>query len=242
MKDEIGEGESRLRWGELVPGVLIRRYKRFLADVRLDHGPEVTAHCPNTGSMAACCEPGRPVYLSRRDDPKRKLKYTWEMIDMGSSLVGVDTGVPNRLVALSARTGRIAPLKGYDLVRPEVRVGEGVRLDLQLTAPDRPDCYVEIKNCTLVEDGLASFPDAVTERGRKHLVELAGLAEKGNRAVIFFLIQRMDARRFRPADQIDPEYGRVLRRVIRAGVEVMAYDVRLDLDGIALNGPVPTEW
>ena len=176
--------------------------------------------------------------LSRHNDPKRKYQYTWELIDMGDSLVGVNTGVPNKLVKLGAQHGVIAELAGYENVRPEIKINAHTRLDLLLTGPDRPDCYVEIKNCTLVENGRAEFPDAITTRGRKHLEELASLVASGNRGVIFFLVQRMDARVFGPADSIDPEYGKTLRRVVKKGVEILAYDVAIGEDRIDLRGPV----
>ena len=230
--------DGGLIWPELVKGELIKRYKRFMADVRLGDGSVVTAHCANTGSMKACSEPGRPVFLSRHDDPKRKLKFTWEIIDMPTSRVGVNTGVPNRLVKVAAEAGKIAPLAEYTNVRSEVKIGPGVRLDLVLEGDGLPSCFLEIKNCTLVEDGQACFPDAVTERGRKHLEELSQLVAAGRRGVIFFLIQRMDAEVFSPADHIDPEYGRVLRRVAAEGVELMAYDVDISLRRIDLRSPV----
>jgi len=231
------ENNGGLLWGPLVRGVLVKRYQRFLADVRLGNRRLVTAHCPNTGSMLSCSEPGRPVYLSPHNNPSRRLRYTWEMIEMPGSLVGVNTRTPNLLVKTAAGAGKIPALSGYDLIKTEVRTGDS-RLDLVLEGSDRRPCFVEIKNCTLVEEGTAFFPDAVTQRGRKHLANLAGLAENGRRAVIFFLIQRMDARLFRPADHIDPEYGRALRRAVRAGVEVMVYDVAISLKGIDIRGAV----
>ncbi len=238
MKEVNGGAEGTLAWPPLLGGTLVKRYKRFLADVRLRNNHVVTAHCPNSGSMLACSEPGRPVYLSRHNHPGRKLKYTWELIDMPTSLVGVNTLVPNRLVKKAVEAGVIDALTGYETVTPEVRVGEHSRLDLLLSAPERRPCYVEIKNCTLVNDGTASFPDAVTTRGQKHLAELAGLAAAKNRCVMFFLIQRMDAVLFQPADHIDPEYGKALRAVVKIGVEIMTWDVSIDLGGIALNRPV----
>ena len=228
-----------LKWPPLVAGKLVQRYQRFLADVRLKNGRVVTAHCPNTGSMTGCCEVGRPVYLSRHDNPRRKLKYTWELIDMPASLVGVNTLVPNRLVAFSVDAGQIPALEGYDQIQREVRIGSHTRIDLLLTAPDRRHCYVEIKNCTLVQNGVAMFPDAVTSRGQKHLQELEKRVAAGDRSVIFFFIQRQDAIRFRPADSIDPAYGRFLRRAVKKGVEVLAYDVAIDLHGIRLRKQVP---
>jgi len=224
-----------LPWPELFSGTLVKRYKRFLADVRLDDGSLVTAHCPNSGTMKACAEPGRPVYLSFHDNPKRKLKYTWEIIDMPDSLVGVNTMVPNRLVKQAIGDGLVRELKGYDRVVAEVKTGVGSRLDFLLEKDDGKNCFVEVKNCTLVEDGVARFPDAVTTRGRKHLVELQRLITEGNRGVMFFLVQRMDADAFSPADHIDPAYGQELRKAHRNGVEILVYDVSIDLKHIRLN-------
>jgi len=228
-----------LYWPDLTPGVLIKRYKRFLADVKLSSGRIVTAHCPNSGSMDACCAPGRTVYLSYHDSPKRKLKYTWEMIDMPTSLVGVNTLVPNRLVYLSLSSGLIPDFRTYQHIRREAKINRHTRLDLMLTGEKNSPCYVEIKNCTLVKDRVACFPDAVTVRGQKHLAELETLKKSGCRCVIFFLVQRMDADIFRPADHIDPAYGHALRQALECGVEIMIYDVRLDLKMIALNRKLP---
>jgi sugar fermentation stimulation protein A len=191
--------------------------------------------------MKGCCEPGRKVYLSRSDNPKRRLAYTWEMIKMPDSLVGVNTMVPNRLVAHSVLAGGIPSLTGYDVLRREVRCSDRSRLDIALEAEDGRSCFIDVKNCTLVEDGYAYFPDAVTTRGRKHLVELQEQVKSGNRGVIFFLIQRMDAKVFRPADQIDPEYGSELRNAIMNGVEILAYDVKITLQRIALNQALQVE-
>ena len=233
------ESDGSIPWPELIRGTLIRRYKRFLADVQLENGETVTAHCPNSGSMQACCQPGRPVYLSHHDNPKRKLKYTWELIHMPGSLVGVNTQIPNRLTARAIAAGDVPELADYRTVRREVRVGKHSRIDILLESPDRRPCYVEVKNCTLVIDGMAAFPDAVTVRGQKHLRELQQLVGDGFRCAMFFLVQRMDARRFAPADHIDPEYGRLLRQVARRGVEVLVYDVHIDLARIRLNAAVP---
>jgi len=218
---------------------LIRRYKRFLADVRLENGTTVTAHCPNSGSMLGCLLPGRPVYLSRSENPRRKLAYTWELIAMPDSLVGVNTQLPNRLAAHAIAAGDVAELRGYATVSREVRVGKNSRIDILLEAPRRRSCYVEVKNCTLVERGVARFPDAVTLRGRKHLMELRKLVADGCRCIMFFLVQRMDARRFAPADAIDPQYGASLRQAMRSGVEILVYDVRIDLAAIRLNAKLP---
>jgi len=222
----------------LISGRLVKRYKRFLADVVLSDGRTVTAHCPNSGRMIACSQPGRPVYLSFHDNPKRKLKYTWELIEMPTSLVGVNTLLPNRLVAQAIANGQVPKLAGYTEIQREVTVGGHSRLDIRLCSPEKGSCYVEVKNCTLVEEGVARFPDAVTARGRKHLVELTRLAGEGHRAVMFYLVQRMDAARFHPADDIDPGYGNELRRAYAAGVEIMVYGVQIDLNAIALNQPL----
>jgi sugar fermentation stimulation protein A len=223
----------------LLPGILIKRYKRFLADIRLDTGDMVTAHCPNSGSMTACCEPGRRVYVSAHNQPPRKLKYTWEIIDMPTSLVGINTLIPNRLVYQSLKAGLIPGFTDYDAVTQEVKVGDHSRLDIMMTRSHDETCYMEIKNCSLVQDGIAYFPDAVTERGRKHLILLQELADDGRRCVMFFLIQRMDAKIFKPADHIDPKYGKELRKAHAAGVEILVYDVNLDLQKISLRNSLP---
>ena len=244
-KEEIMGGKTteeagRLPWPKLLKGTLVKRYRRFLADVRLNNGHVVTAHCPNSGSMAECSEPGRPVYLSRHNAPERRTRYTWEMIDMPSSLVGVNTIVPNRLALASVAAGRVPELIGYDRIRAEVKYGRNSRIDL-LLEKDASRCFVEVKNCTLVTNGVACFPDAVTSRGLKHLMELQRQVRSGDRGVMFFLVQRMDARIFRPADHIDSAYGEELRKAVRNGVEVLVYDVTLDLRGIALRAALPFE-
>ena len=242
MKPSSSATVSRgLTWPELVPGTLLKRYKRFLADVKLDTGEIVTAHCPNTGSMKGCSEPGRTVYLSSHDNPKRKYKYTWELIIMSTSMVGVNTLVPNRLVFKSIDQKLIPELSEYNRIRREVKIGEHSRIDLMLTDGGAKRCYVEIKNCTLVDEGIARFPDAVTSRGLKHIIELENLAEAGHRCMMFYFIQRMDAQVFRPADNIDPAYGRRLRQAVEKGIEVLAYDVRIDLQGIELNKKIICE-
>jgi len=240
IKSKVNTNSKGLFWPELTPGTLVKRYKRFLADVRLNNGDLVTAHCANSGTMKECSEPGRPVYLSFHDNPKRKLKYTWEMIKMPTSLVGVNTMVPNRLVKKSIEEGLVEQLKGYENVKAEVKVSDRSRLDLLLTKGEEEKCFVEIKNCTLVQDEHAYFPDAVTTRGRKHLVELQKLVKEGNRGIIFFLVQRMDAKAFSSADHIDPEYGKELRKAQNNGVEIIVYDVVIDLKRIVLGKKIPT--
>lgn len=231
--------DGSLYWPKLYTGTLVRRYKRFLADVEMDSGIQVTAHCPNSGSMTGCSESGRPVHLSYHDNPKRKLRYTWELIDMPDSLVGVNTLVPNRLVSAAIRAGIVASLDHYETIKGEVKAGANSRLDLLLSNKETDQCFVEIKNCTLVTGGVACFPDAVTTRGRQHLIELQTLAAGGKRCVMFFLIQRMDADCFAPADHIDPAYGRELRKAVENGVEIMAYDVAIDFEKIRLRRPLP---
>jgi len=240
MKKNKGSTPSKgLVWPELIPGILVKRYKRFMADVKLADGEVVTAHCPNSGSMRECCEPGRPVYLSFHDNPKRKLKYTWELIEMPTSIVGINTLIPNRLVAESIEADLVSDLNGYDNIAREVKTSDNTRLDILLSSEDGNRCYVEIKNCTLVKEGVACFPDAVTSRGLKHLVELSSLVSKGFRCVIFYVIQRMDANIFQPADHIDPAYGRELRQVLKHGVEIIVYDTQIDLKTIRLNRKIP---
>jgi sugar fermentation stimulation protein A len=240
MSPSLSAKASRgLTWPELIPGTLLKRYKRFLADVKLETGEIVTAHCPNTGSMKGCCEPGRQVYLSTHNNPKRKYKYTWELIAMPTSLVGVNTLVPNRLVYQSIVQKQIPELSDYDRIQREVKISEHSRIDLMLTGRSGEHCYVEIKNCTLVTEGIAQFPDAITSRGLKHIADLEKLAGDGHRCMMFYFIQRMDARAFQPADHIDPQYGRGLRRAVKNGVEVLAYDVRIDIQGIELNQNIP---
>ena len=231
--------KGEIVWPKLISGTLIKRYNRFLADVKLRNHQNVTAHCPNSGSMKGCSEPGRTVYLSRHNNPKRKLKYTWELIEMPTSLVGVNTMVPNRLVYNSIRSSKVKELLGYERVVREVTTGKGSRLDLRLEKNGTEPCYVEVKNCTLVENGVAYFPDAVTSRGLKHLRELRKLHRQGCRCAMFFLIQRMDAKRFEPADHIDPDYGKGLRKAAKDGVEIIVYDTNIDLKGIRLNRKIP---
>ena len=227
-----------MKWPKLICGTLIKRYKRFLCDVKLRNNHTVTAHCPNTGSMAGCCKPGCPVYLARHKQPHRQLKDTLEMTDMGSSLVGVNTMVPNKLVKESVQEGRIKELSGYESLRSEVPYGTNSRIDL-LLENGKQKCFVEIKNCTLVEDRVAYFPDAVSTRGLKHLHELQREVQAGNRSIMFYLIQRSDAQLFKPADYIDKDYGEALRRAFNDGVEIIVYDVHLNCNEILLNKPVP---
>ncbi|MBN1850155.1 MAG: DNA/RNA nuclease SfsA [Deltaproteobacteria bacterium] len=229
-----------LVWPRLIRGTLLKRYKRFLADIRLKNGHVVTAHCPNSGSMLGCSEPGRPVFLSKHNHPKRRLKYTWEMIEMPRSMVGINTLIPNRLVKQAILQNQIQEFSGYDNLRSEVVYGQRSRVDLLLEKQGQR-CFVEIKNCTLMEGRTALFPDAVTSRGLRHLKELQREVRSGHRAVMFYLIQRMDAKIFKPAHHIDPDYGEALEQAAGNGVEIMVYDVQIDLQGICLRDRVPFE-
>jgi len=223
----------------LTPGTLLKRYQRFLADVRLADSRMVTAHCPNTGSMLGCSQPGRPVFLSQHDSVKRKYPYTWELIDMGPTLVGINTQRTNRVVREALENRRIPELDSYDTISQEVKIGQGTRIDFRLQGPDRPDCYVEVKSCTLVRDGLAAFPDAPSQRGRKHLLELDSLRSSGSTAALVLLIQRNDASAFSPADDIDPDYGILLRRIASAGTAILAYSASVSQQQITLESRLP---
>jgi sugar fermentation stimulation protein A len=227
----------------LVPATLIRRYKRFLADVTLPSGETVTAHCANPGSMIGLAAPGAPVWLSRSDNPKRKLGHSWELVEVdlgaGAELVGINTTNPNTLAAEAIAAGLIPELAGYGSVRREVKYGRSSRVDFLLEQPGRPPCYVEIKNVHLMrKPGLAEFPDAVTKRGAKHLVELADMAAAGARAVMLFLVQIASAERFALARDIDPAYGTQFDLARSRGVEALARRCRLSRDRIEVAEPI----
>jgi sugar fermentation stimulation protein A len=230
----------------LVPATLIRRYKRFLADVRLPGGEEVTVHVANPGAMTGLAAPGARVWLSRSDNPKRKLPWSWELVEVdfggGAELVGVNTAHPNGLAAEALAAGLIPELAGYASARREVRYGWNSRVDVLLEDPSRPPCYVEIKNVHLMRrQGLAEFPDAVTARGAKHLDELAAMVAAGCRAVMLFLIQIGSAERFSLAADIDPTYARAFARSRATGVEAIAYRCVITADGIDCAHAVPIE-
>ncbi len=225
----------------LEQATLLKRYKRFLADIRLANGGELTIHCPNTGSMKNCWAPDTPCWFSRSDDPKRKLPGTLEITSTPDGfLAGVNTGRPNKLVREAIENGVIAELQGYSEIRPEVKYGdENSRIDLLLIEGEH-HCYVEVKNTTLgVGDGRVLFPDAVTTRGAKHLRELMAMVEQGHRAVLVFCVQHSGAETVGSADEIDPEYGRTLRKAVEAGVEVLAYGCHLSPEDISLRTPLP---
>ncbi len=222
-------------------GILIKRYKRFLADVTFADGEMVIAHCPNTGSMESCYEPGCEVWLSSAEDPKRKLKWTWEFTATRDGLIGVNTARPNQVVAEAIAAGKIKTLAHYQTIQREVKYGKNSRIDLLLEAPGLNKCYVEIKNTTLRRGDDILFPDAVTERGRKHLEELAAMVQAGHRAVMLFFVNRPDGKQFRPADDIDPAYGKALRSAVKSGVEVIAIRADASLKELTTGAEIPVQ-
>lgn len=226
----------------LVPARLIRRYKRFLADCTLADGREVTAHCANPGSMMGLAEPGMKIWLEPNDDPKKKLKFGWRLVDHENGhFTGVDTSVPNRALRNTLQARQIAPLAAYETVRPEVKYGQSSRIDFLLTQPGLPDTYVEVKSVTLCrQPGLAEFPDSVTKRGAKHLDELSAMVQQGHRAVMLYLVQRTDCSRFGLARDIDPAYDAAFQAALSHGVEILCYDTKLSPDGVVLGAALPT--
>ena len=225
----------------LLRGRLVRRYKRFLSDVELDGGELVTAHCANPGSMIGLAEPGSEVWLSPARNPARKLRYSWELIRVGEGLVGINTSHPNGIVADAIAAGRVCELAGYGGIRREVKYGKNSRIDLLLDADGRPPCYVEVKNVHLKRDAGAEFPDSVTARGAKHLVELSDMVAAGARAVMFYLVQREDCDDFAIAGDIDPHYATTLDKALAAGVEAICYCCKLTIEAIELDRPLALE-
>ena len=222
----------------LQEATLVRRYKRFLADVETASGESLTLHTPNTGSMHGCAEPGSRVWYWDSGNPKRKLPHTWELTERADGTrIGVNTSRSNHLVREAIENGTIVELAGQGVVRPEVRLGES-RIDFAIEGGEQP-CYVEVKNVTLAEGRVALFPDAVTRRGARHLDELRQVVEAGGRGVILFCVQRDDVDEVRPADAIDPAYGEALRRALAAGVEALAYGADISLAGIELRHRLP---
>ncbi|MCC6465830.1 MAG: DNA/RNA nuclease SfsA [Planctomycetes bacterium] len=248
--------------GPVVAGTLLQRRLRFLADVRLADGGQVTAMCANTGSMKSCCEPGRPVLLSDSGNAERKYRFTWEAIQMAQTWVMVNTALPNAAVEQLVLADALPTLGGYGFVRREVKYGRdgASRIDLLLThtppprkrkkdpepvarcAPDgSPDLYVEVKNTSMRAGEHSCFPDSVTTRGQKHLEELTALVRKGTRAAMVFFCGRDDTRAFRPADEVDAEYGRLLRKAVKAGVQVLPLQFAVSEAGVVLKGVLPVE-
>lgn len=225
----------------LVPARLIRRYKRFLADIQLADGREVTAHCANPGSMMGLAEPGMKIWVEPNDDPKKKLKYGWRLVDHENGhYTGVDTAVPNRALKAALIAGKVPEFAEYSTVLPEQKYGEKSRIDFLLRQDGLQDAYVEVKSVTLSRQaGLAEFPDSVTARGTKHLGELAAMVGQGHRAVMFYLVQRTDCERMTLAGDIDPAYAAAFEAARTAGIEVLCYDTKISPDWIELGSPLP---
>ncbi len=224
----------------LIRGRLMKRYKRFLADVELESGEVITAHVANPGSMMGLKDAGMTVWLSPANNPKRKLQYSWELVAADGALVGINTAHPNGIVAEAIENGEVAALAGYDTLTREVKYGANSRIDMLLSGGGKPDCYVEVKNVTLMRGGgVAEFPDSVTARGTKHLQELVNMVAEGNRAVMFYLVQRTDCTAFRLAADIDPGYAAAFRLAEDAGVEILCYDCHITTSEIRLGSPIP---
>ena len=227
---------------ELIEGTLVKRYKRFLADIRLKSGEEITVHCANPGSMLGLTDAGNRAWISDSQNPKRKLRYSLELIEVGDVMVGINTTHPNKLAEEAIERGVVPALTGYDTLRREVKYGENSRIDILLSGATIPDTYVEVKNVHFVrEPGLHEFPDSVTARGAKHLDEMSNEVAKGNRAVMIYIIQRNDGDRFKFAADLDPNYVEAFKRARAAGVE--AYAIRCDVttSGIDANTLIPID-
>ena len=226
-----------MKFESLISGKILKRYKRFLADIELEDGEVVTAHTANTGSMKTCWEPGWDVLVSYHDDPKRKLKYSLQMTHNGDSWIGVNTGLPNKLAVEAIKDGTIKELADYDDIRPEVKIGKS-RIDLLLTKGEKK-CYVEIKNVTLKDaPGSCSFPDSVSTRGQKHLQELSELMDENTEAAMLYIVQREDVKEFHPAADIDPTYARLLEEAHSKGVQVLVYQCELTPSEIKIAKPL----
>jgi sugar fermentation stimulation protein A len=223
----------------LVHGRLIKRYKRFLADITLDNGEIITAHCTNTGAMKTCLEDNAEVYLTPVDDPKRKTKFTWEMIKINNDWIGINTGNPNKLAFDAVKNGEIEKLKGYTEVKREVKFGDS-RFDV-MAKNESETCFIEVKNVTLKDGNYARFPDAVTTRGKKHLETLIKVKEQGMRAVMLYVIQRSDVNVFAPATEIDPEYSKALKKAFNKGVEIIPIQAKVTSEKITLVKELPFE-
>lgn len=225
---------------ELQPGILVRRYKRFLADVQLDKDKIITVHCPNSGSMLGCSKPGSPVMLSRSENPKRKYPHTLEMVQADRVWVGVNTALTNRLVREALEKGVINEFGKLDAITQEIKTSDNTRLDFLLEYKGKK-IFMEVKNCSLAEDRVAMFPDAVTTRGTKHLRELAMLKAQGHKAAVFFCVQRQDADSFMPASHIDPLYAETLAKVAAGDVLVLAYQADVSPREIKIARQLPVK-
>ena len=225
----------------LVKGTLVKRYKRFLADVVLEDGSQITAHCANTGAMTGCMPEGANVWLSVSDNPKRKYPHSWQLVEVKPDVLAcINTSLTNKLAYEALTGGQIKELRGFDTCRSEVPYGEeGSRVDFVLSYAGK-NVFVEVKHVTLsLQEGVGRFPDAVTKRGQKHLRELIQQVKSGDRAVLLFIIMRTDVNLVAPADTIDAEYGRLLREAVKEGVEVIAYGANITLQGMTVNRAIP---
>ncbi|MBF9051169.1 DNA/RNA nuclease SfsA [Roseobacter sp. HKCCD9010] len=227
----------------LVPATLLKRYKRFLADIRLEDGREVTAHCPNPGSMMGLKEPGLRIWVEPNEDPRKKLKYGWRLAEQpGGHWVGIDTSLPNKVVSEALAAGAIAELARYPQIAPEVKYGQNSRVDFLLSGGGLPEAYVEVKNVTLRRDGdWAEFPDSVTARGAKHLDELSQMVRDGKRAVMLYLLQRTDCRRLKMAADLDPGYAAAFDAARAAGVEMICYGTDIGPEGVEIDQSIPVD-
>ncbi|WP_320034328.1 DNA/RNA nuclease SfsA [Halarcobacter sp.] len=223
-----------MKFDKLYKGKLIKRYKRFLADIILENGEEITAHVPNSGAMTSCIEPNCDVWVTFHDNPKRKLKYTLELTKMGENLICTNTGVANKLGIEAIEDGTIKELQGYSSLKPEQKYGQNSRIDILLENDDKK-CFVEIKSVSLRIDEMLAFPDAVTSRGEKHLNELCQMVNQGHRAVMLYIIQRTDDLPFRIANEIDKKYAQTFKDVLSKGVEVLVYQSSISLEEIKIN-------
>jgi len=228
----------------LIKGKLIKRYKRFLADIILEDGSQITAHCANTGAMTGCAPEGADVWLSVSENPKRKYPHSWQLVELKPSVLAcINTSLTNKLALEAVQQNQITELNGFTECRSEVPYGdEKSRIDFLLTYPNQQQAYVEVKHVTLsLQEGVGSFPDAVTKRGQKHLRELIQQVKSGYRAVLLFIIMRTDVNLVTPADSVDADYGQLLREAIREGVEVLAYGSKIDRDGMFVDQAIPVQ-
>lgn len=225
----------------LITGTLIKRYKRFFADVELDDGTIVTAHCPNTGAMTGCAEPGFTVWLTSNNDPKRKLKYSWEVaINSSGQFIGINTHNANKLVEEALIQRNIPEFAGWPQVKREVKYGqEKSKIDFLLTGEEQQQCYVEVKSVTLLQDGIGMFPDTQTQRGQKHLRELITIVQQGHTAAILFCVQHTGIEQVKVAEALDPIYAELMSQALAAGVKVLAYGCQFSQQGIVLSHKIP---
>lgn len=228
-----------MQFDALIPGILVRRFKRFFADVQLSTGDVVTAYCPNTGVMLGVTEPGLPVWIQHTPSPRRRLAYTWHMVEAEGTYVGVNTMMPQTIVREALAQKQLSPFLDYTQIREEVPYGQRSRVDFLLTTPDHPPCYLELKNVHLKRGHTACFPDTPTTRGVKHLKDLAAQAQQGHRALVMYVVQRRDCTHFQVAHDIDPDYAQASLLAQQAGVEFLSYGCHISPSGIELQAHQP---